>query len=296
MPQLKITRTSLSLILSAACLGILFTLFQNCSVRPNDTSVVASHFSETKTLGLSENSGGILGDGNGYEGKLYSFVDPQKCSQGAYQEIKIKGGEYYLTKDNCEDVAPRALTKNTVTSSPPSPDILSFQGGIFEDRKTDLPGYIAVICRAEIYAGDLKRGFVDGIIRAISPGKYSSEFRMMYPDMNLKEFQALSAQELGALNFEKRTFTAPIMQVPGPYGNPRQEYGFKVRQKDNPELLPSVEDPFTFAVSILYEQYNYVYRGQTINGRMRIPVRGGQDYFWTRSYCDRLINLPKAER
>jgi hypothetical protein len=112
--------------------------FQNCSKSSHGSSQQSS-----SSVGIQspENSGLEFG-GNGYDGKVYVNIDPNKaCSDGSVVksaiEVKIEAAKdaYYLIRENCKTIPEIKLASGDVEVVPPN--YLVYKTQVFTPWETD---------------------------------------------------------------------------------------------------------------------------------------------------------------
>ncbi len=286
--------------------------FQGCqSSKPEILSPTPSLLIQEKSTGESaapipasfENGGVTAGNGEGYEGKItYLAKDPVLC--GAENVISKKivkdKNRYFLTRENCSDIAPQEVAESTISLAKTSSQLLISGNDIFENIKHDVPNadiaspgfqnprdsFIFAVCHAKITKYGPPYGFIDGVIRVILNAKgnrfIQGEFYSLVPDID----RAL---------LEKQQVTGIIPMIENTY------FGYMRAQDrmwtDSNNALrffmtklilgpkESTLDPTYFNLNLFREP---VMKEILYNGAMRIPNNSQEGYFWHNTNCQKL--------
>lgn len=122
--------TNLRVILTVFAMFIAALAFQNCGMRGLEQIDLGE-------LKLDVGSGSTQGNGSGYDGKLYvHLATTESCadSLGFDRAIAGRNGKFYLTRDNCQDIAETAQIEVQVETNPANPTRIYFENQIFVER------------------------------------------------------------------------------------------------------------------------------------------------------------------
>ncbi len=142
-------------------------------------------------------SGSTQGNGSGYDGKLYVHVATNACADtlGFDRAIAGRNGKFYLTRDNCLDIATTEQPEVQVDTNAANPTRIYYQGQIFVEH-LDLIGALEVSGSGFVSSGSLWK-IANGQLRSEGKyvGRYDAEGRPLWS--RRYQFEAHDLYQLG---------------------------------------------------------------------------------------------------
>ncbi len=264
--------------------------FQACqkSIVPQE-GVTPGGFS--KFVGLETNIVAGLGtnptgNGNGYEGKLFSSFQPQdRCvspdGKPAFQISKRDDG-FYVVRKNCIDIVPELVARTSLSESLPSPNIVSYEGRIYEFSEVR-PQYqkvgdrfIYAICRGQTSEEGLGTAFADGVVYAEKTSDGKPKFFTDFHVLMAKGQVPTPEKPIDQLDFKPLTVAYPAFYHPP--AMEAFEHAFYVRVT---ETLAT-----KFFVKLRKQEFFYDRGGSLITGVIQTPTGEGLKSLSIPSQCD----------